>query len=130
MLYLFNMIGCDVLSIFLYSNSNPLFFTVQYMTNRLLYSASHIHLYSHLYIHLQLYTNIFSSFFSYTSILNHSTHTHTHTHTQSDKEMVEMLLNASADPTLLNAKNETAYTLAVQSGRKVVAMILAEADGE
>jgi heterodisulfide reductase subunit B len=42
--------------------------------------------------------------------------------------MVEILLHYNADPTLQNTKNETAYSLAVKSGRKVVSMILAEAD--
>ena len=42
--------------------------------------------------------------------------------------MVEILLHHNADPTVENAKNETAYSLAVVSGRKVVAMLLAEAD--
>jgi hypothetical protein len=42
--------------------------------------------------------------------------------------MVEILLHYNADPTLQNTRNETAYSLAVKSGRKVVSMILAEAD--
>jgi hypothetical protein len=41
--------------------------------------------------------------------------------------MVDLLLEGNADPTLINDKNETAYSLANKSGRKLVALLVAEA---
>jgi hypothetical protein len=40
---------------------------------------------------------------------------------------VETLLNANANPTLTSDNNDTAYSLAIKSGRKIVALIIAEA---
>ena len=44
-----------------------------------------------------------------------------------DKEIVETLLASNANPSLISNKNETAYSLAITSGRKLVALIIAEA---
>ena len=44
-----------------------------------------------------------------------------------DKEIVETLLDANANPSLMSNNNETAYSLAITSGRKLVALIIAEA---
>lgn len=45
---------------------------------------------------------------------------------QGDRELVEVLLAANADPTIKSDKNETAYSMAVASGRQLVALIIAE----
>jgi ankyrin repeat protein len=45
---------------------------------------------------------------------------------QGDKEMVEVLLNANADPSLVNSENVSAYDVALQSGRQIVALQIAE----
>ncbi len=46
---------------------------------------------------------------------------------QGDKEMVESLLAANADPSLTTDDNLSAYEVAVESGRKIVALQIAEA---
>lgn len=45
---------------------------------------------------------------------------------QGDKEIVEALLHANANPSIVSDNNETAYSLAVASGRQLVALIIAE----
>ena len=40
---------------------------------------------------------------------------------QGDKEMVESLLSANADPSITTSDNLSAYEVAVESGRKIVA---------
>lgn len=46
---------------------------------------------------------------------------------QSDKEMVEILLAGNASPLIKNEKGDSAYSLAMDSGRKLVALMIAEA---
>lgn len=46
---------------------------------------------------------------------------------QSDKEMVEILLEGNASPLIKTEAGDTAYSLAMDSGRKVVAFMIAEA---
>lgn len=46
---------------------------------------------------------------------------------QSDKEMVELLLAGNASPLQAAADGATAYTIAVAAGRKLVALLVAEA---
>lgn len=46
---------------------------------------------------------------------------------QSDKEMVEILLAANANPLQVATDGASAYTLAEASGRKLVALLIAEA---
>lgn len=41
--------------------------------------------------------------------------------------MVHRLLKGNADPTFVNEKNQSAYSFAVESKRKVVALTIAEA---
>lgn len=45
---------------------------------------------------------------------------------QNDKEMVELLLGGNASPLIKTADGSTAFTMATSSGRKVVALIIAE----
>lgn len=47
--------------------------------------------------------------------------------TQNDKEMVELLLSGNASPLLKTSDGSSAFTMATSSGRKVVALIIAEA---
>lgn len=46
---------------------------------------------------------------------------------QGDKEMVESLLGANADPSITTDEGISAYEVAVESGRKIVALQIAEA---
>lgn len=46
---------------------------------------------------------------------------------QSDKEMVEMLLSGNASPLIKTEDGATAYSMAMDSGRKLVALMIAEA---
>ena len=46
---------------------------------------------------------------------------------QGNKEMVDIILNHNADPTMLNSRNETAKDMADVSGRKIISMAITEA---
>lgn len=46
---------------------------------------------------------------------------------QGDKEIVELLLQHNADPSLATPAGMTAYSVATEGGRKVVALLIAEA---
>lgn len=46
---------------------------------------------------------------------------------QSDKEMVEILLAGNASPLVATDNGDTAYSLAMEAGRKLVALMIAEA---
>ena len=45
---------------------------------------------------------------------------------QGDKEMVELMIASNADPAIATESGATAYTLAFESGRKLVAFLIAE----
>ena len=46
---------------------------------------------------------------------------------QGDREIVEVLLEGNADPSYANDKGESAHSLALDSGRQLVALMIAEA---
>ena len=46
---------------------------------------------------------------------------------QGDKELVEVLLEGNASPLAVASDGSTAYSLALSSGRKLVAFLIAEA---
>ncbi len=69
----------------------------------------HLHLSTSIYIYISLYLSIYLSI-------------------QGNKEIVEQLLLAGADSLLSARDGSTAFSIATSSGRKVVALIIAEAD--